>query len=157
MDLAEIIPENRVLIVKKKYTNKYRLLEYLLDRCVADTDIANKRDVIWQTLQEREESMSTGIGLGVAIPHCSSEFVNDGLGLMAVTKQGIDFQAVDDQPVRIIVLLLMPQKRFEKHIKILATIARVFNDEKIRQKVLKTEDPAQIYRIVAEAAEQTAT
>ena len=47
MDLAEIIPENRVLIVKKKYTNKYRLLEYLLDRCVADTDIANKRDVIW--------------------------------------------------------------------------------------------------------------
>ena len=92
--------------------------------------------------------MSTGIGLGVAIPHCSSEWVDDVVVSLAVLTRPLEFQAVDDEPVQIVVLLLMPRNRFDRHIKTLASIARMFNDEGFRQKILNAESEEAIYELI---------
>ena len=148
MNLSEVIPREQVYVVEDQFADKTAALKHLFDLCVAGTPLEEHRQGIWHTLLEREQSMSTGIGLGVAIPHCSSEHVSDVHGLIAVLKHELDFDSVDESPVRIVVLLLMPKKRFERHIKVLATIARVFNDEDTRARVLAASDPDAVFEIV---------
>ena len=148
MDVREILPEDRLLLIDEAYEDKIQLMELLFDRCIENTPLAEHRASIWNTLLERERSMSTGIGVGVAIPHCSSEYVPDVLGLAAILKHGVDFQSVDEIPVRIVVLLLMPKKKFEKHIKVLAAIARLFNDESVRERVLAAGTPAEVFEVI---------
>ncbi len=151
MQVQEVIPENRLYHIEQEFDDKIQLIEYLFDRCIEGTVLTEHRESIWQTLLEREQSMSTGIGVGVAIPHCSSEYVPDVFGVAAVLKNGVDFQAVDDVPVRIVVLLLMPKKKFEKHIKVLAAVAKLFNNESVRAEVLAAENAGEAYRIMAAA------
>ncbi|MBX7058257.1 MAG: PTS sugar transporter subunit IIA [Leptospirales bacterium] len=152
MDLSEVITPERIAILEERFENKQELLERLFNRCCGEEDFGGKRAEVWRSLLEREKSMSTGIGLGVAIPHCSSDYVPDVLAYAAVLRQGVEFQAVDEAPVQIIVLLLMPKKKFERHIKILAAIARQFNDEGIRRRVLQAADAAEAYGVIAESA-----
>lgn len=148
MDVQEIIPEDRLLILDQVFDDKTQLIEFLFDRCIENTPLTEHRHSIWNTLLEREKSMSTGIGVGVAIPHCSSEYVPDVLGIAGMLKNGVDFQAVDEIPVRIVVLLLMPKKKFEKHIKVLAAIAKLFNNENVRENILKAATPAEAFQVI---------
>lgn len=136
MDIKELIPRDRVLILDKPGDDKMELLHSLLHHCIDDTDVVKYQEKIWQTLVDREKSMSTGIGMGVAMPHCQSEYVHDVMAMLALLKDGIDFQAIDDEPVRIVILLLLPKNKFEKHIKTLASIARLFNNSEFRNKIL---------------------
>lgn len=150
MDLREVISEDRLVILDQKFENKEALLETLFNLCAGSEDFGGKREEVWRALLEREKSMSTGVGLGVAIPHCSSDFVPDVMTFAAVLRHGVEFQAVDEAPVRIVALLLLPKKKFERHIKILAAIARQFNDESIRKGVLDAPDAAEAYRVMVE-------
>jgi len=156
MDLQDVLPENRLTVIEQPFTDKIALIEYLFDRCIEGTVMMEHRESIWQTLLERERSMSTGIGLGVAIPHCSSEYVPDVHCFGAVLREGVDFQAVDEIPVRIVILLLMPKKKFEKHIKILAAIARLFNEERVRNQVLDASSAGEAYSIIVRESQQRA-
>ena len=151
MDFQELIPEEKILLIEEPEEDKFQLMKQVLDQC-ASTDGLKHTDKIWDTLLERENSMSTGIGLGVAIPHCSTEHVTDVHAMLTLLKKGIDFQAVDDVPVRIIVLLLMPKNKFEKHIKTLASIARLFNNESFREKILMADSPAEALNLLQNEA-----
>jgi len=148
MEITEIIPQKNILMMEAAREDKQELLREVLESTVKDTDLEKCKEDLWRTLLERERSMSTGIGLGVAIPHCSSEFVHDVKGFLVLLKKGIDFQAVDDEPVRIIVLLLLPKNKFEKHIKTLASIARLFNDETFRKKILKARTSEEVFELI---------
>ncbi len=151
MELHELIPKDKIFIFERSPGDKMEMMNSLLDMCVQSSGIDSKfRDPIWKTLFEREMSMSTGIGLGVAIPHCSTEHVQDVKGVLALLKEGVDFQSVDDEPVRIIVLLLLPKNKFEKHIKTLASIARMFNDESFRKSILKARTAEEAWKILQE-------
>ncbi|MBI3395593.1 MAG: PTS sugar transporter subunit IIA [Spirochaetia bacterium] len=148
MELFELIPPDRIKVVDGTFPNKEEFLRFLLDSCCEKSGLTAVEEDIWTTLLEREQSMSTGIGLGVAIPHCSTDQVNDCLIQLVVLKQGIDFASVDDEPVRIAVLILMPKDKFERHIKTLAAIARLFNDASFRNKVLASETPEEIHALL---------
>ncbi len=155
MDVQDIIPEDRLLILDQVFDDKMQLIESLFDRCIENTPLTEHRHSIWSTLKERELSMSTGIGVGVAIPHCSSEYVPDVVGIAGILKHGVDFQAVDEIPVQIVVLLLMPKKKFEKHIKVLAAIAKLFNNEQVRVDILKATTPAEAFQVIDAEAPKT--
>ncbi|MEQ9363253.1 MAG: PTS sugar transporter subunit IIA [Leptospirales bacterium] len=155
MDVKEIIPEDRLVILEHAFDDKIQLIEHLFDRCIEDTPLTEHRHSIWNTLLEREQSMSTGIGVGVAIPHCSSEYVPDVVGIAGILKNGVDFQAVDEVPVRIVVLLLMPKKKFEKHIKVLAAIAKLFNNESVRENILKATSPAEAFQVIVDDSSES--
>jgi len=148
MELHEIITPEKILLIEETGLAKEEVLHRIFNECIASSDVTKHEAEIWNTLLERERSMSTGIGQGVAIPHCSTEYVQNLLPVLAILKEGIDFQAIDDIPVRIIILLLLPKNKFEKHIKTLASIARVFNGEEFRKEILVAKTPAEVYDII---------
>ena len=152
--IRPFFPEERIILIKKdspSFQDKYQFLEYLLDRCIQGSNLEKNRQHVWQSLLERENSVSTGVGRGVAVPHCSSEYVTEALGLMAVLEEELDFDSVDDQPVQIIVLLLFPKNRFDRHFSLLGTIARIFHDRNNRKKILQEKSIPRIQEIMENA------
>jgi len=150
MQLNEILTQDRIFILSEKFEKKEEVIRLLFERSLDSSFNKKSRDTIFETLMEREQSMSTGIGLGVAIPHCSTELVTEVFAVIGVLKNGIDFQSVDDIPVRIVALLILPKNKFEKHIKTLASLARFFNEEHLRKKILDSKTPEEIFQIVIE-------
>lgn len=154
MIFKEIIDPANIYVLEQTFEHKEELLSYLLEKCLKGTAMESETDAIRITLLEREESMSTGIGLGVAVPHCSSDRVQEPMGLFALLKQPIEFEAVDEQPVQILVLILMPRKKYDRHISILAAIARLFNNAAVRNAVLAASTPEEILEIVQANSEK---
>lgn len=138
MNLKDIIPADRIFHYSESPADKYALLEDLMDRTLAGTVFVNKREKILEALLDRERSMSTGIGSGIAIPHCSTQHIEGMLASIGILKEKLPFEAVDDRPVGIVVLLLLSRNDFDRHIKTLAAIARAFNQEKLRDAVAQT-------------------
>jgi mannitol/fructose-specific phosphotransferase system IIA component (Ntr-type) len=89
-----------------------------------------------ESLLNREKSMSTGIGSGVAIPHCSIGIVNELKVIIGLSKNGIEFDAIDKLPVHIFILLIVPKDKFQDHIKTLALIAKTLNLKEERDKFI---------------------
>lgn len=148
MDLSEVIRPEKIFRIQQPYENKMSLLKDLLAKSIENTPVEDHFEGLWQALYEREVSMSTGIGMGIAIPHCSTELVSDVYAALAILDQKLEFEAVDDQPVQIVVLLLMPRERFERHIKTLAGIAKMFNDESFRDRVLKETSAESVHEMI---------
>ncbi|MEQ8349874.1 MAG: PTS sugar transporter subunit IIA [Leptospiraceae bacterium] len=148
MELQELLTSQSVFRYEDVSVDKLEFMKDMLGRTVSGTPMESNLERIWEGLREREVSMSTGIGLGVAIPHCSSEWVEDVVVSLAVLGKPLEFQAVDDEPVQIVVLLLMPRNRFDRHIKTLASIARMFNDEAFRKKVIDAKDETEIFELI---------
>lgn len=94
------------------------------------------KDEITQSLINREKSMSTGIGSGVAIPHCSITLVEELKVIIGLSEVGIEFDAIDKLPVYIFILLIVPKNQFQEHIKTLALIAKTLNLKEEREKLI---------------------
>ena len=115
----------------------------MIDLAVRNKDISSEdSELIKSALIEREKSMSTGIGNGVAIPHCSTSKVSEIITVMALCPKGINFESIDNEPVKIIILLIVPKDKLTQHIKTLANIAKMMNNVELREKILslKTAD-----------------
>ncbi len=93
---------------------------------------------------ERERIMSTGVGSGFAIPHGKTDAVSDIVAAFAVTAQPIDYQSLDDQPVRLVFLLVGRDNMVGPHIKLLSRISRLMNKEDFRNTLLQAKTPAEI-------------
>ena len=76
----------------------------------------------------REESVSTGIGSGVAIPHAFSDHLNHVIAVFGRSRAGIDFEALDNAPVHFIILFIVPRKDYHMHLQTLAAIAKMFTN-----------------------------
>ncbi|PKL38864.1 MAG: PTS sugar transporter subunit IIA [Spirochaetae bacterium HGW-Spirochaetae-1] len=140
MVLAESLKKINIL-VKARSKNKWELIDEMVDLAVKNREISSAdSEEIKMALVEREKSMSTGIGNGVAIPHCTTARVSDIIIILAISQKGIDFDSIDNNPVRIVILLLVPKNKLSQHIKSLANIAKVMGDEELREKIasLKT-------------------
>lgn len=95
-----------------------------------------ERDAVLSALHTREESISTGIGSGVAIPHTFSDHVDHVITVMGRSREGIDFSAHDDAPVHLVILFIVPRRQYDLHLRTLAAIGRLFNDEEMKQQLL---------------------
>jgi mannitol/fructose-specific phosphotransferase system IIA component (Ntr-type)/Kef-type K+ transport system membrane component KefB len=106
-----------------------------------------KRSVI-----EREKELSTGIGDNIAIPHAILEGGPKIIGVIGISKQGIDFQALDGKPVHIIILIATPKKHFDLHLQVLANIAKIFGQNpEIKRKIINAKSPAEVYELLQNA------
>lgn len=111
---------------------------------------------IRQSLMEREQLGSTGVGRGVAIPHGKIEGVGEIVGVFAKLDQPVDFEAVDDQPVDLIFVLLAPADATAAHLKALAKVSRLLRDERVREALRGAETPEALFAIAAETAQSNA-
>src|SRR5207248_1971541 len=91
------------------------------------------RDSILAALRQREETMSTGIGFGIAIPHCSSDRLDEVVAAFGTSRRGIEFDALDNAPVKFVVLFIVPKNQFQTHLRTLASIAKFLNDRSVRE------------------------
>jgi fructose-specific phosphotransferase system IIA component len=142
MSLLDSLKKNNIL-VKPAAKNRWDMIEEMVELAAKNKDIpAEDAEAIKNALIEREKSMSTGIGNGVAIPHCSTTKVSEITTVMALSPKGINFEAIDNEPVKIIILLIVPKDKLTQHIKTLANIAKMMSDVKLREEILslKTAD-----------------
>jgi PTS system nitrogen regulatory IIA component len=100
---------------------------------------------------EREQLGSTGVGRGVAIPHGKIEGVPAITGLLVKLDQPIDFEAVDDQPVDLLFVLLAPADATAAHLKALARVSRLLRDEHVREALRGAETTEAMFAIAVEA------
>jgi mannitol/fructose-specific phosphotransferase system IIA component (Ntr-type) len=118
---------------------------------VADTaGVAASADELYLKLCEREELSSTGIGAGIAIPHCKLDRLQRGLVAVGVVPEGVDFGAVDGQPVRVFFLVVSPSQAAAEHLQALAAISRWVKTRGHVEKILELCEPQAIYEFLQE-------
>lgn len=105
---------------------------------------------LFSSLVQREELGSTGLGNGIAIPHAKSEEVREPKGLLAVSKNGVDFHALDGDPVHVFFLMVYPKEPVGVHLVVLAGLARLLRDEFVVGLIRKAATPRQIVKIIGE-------
>ncbi len=126
-------------------TSKKRLLEQLA-QFLSEDDSRFNPDQLFNDLLARERLGSTGIGHGVAIPHCRSEQCTEITGILLKLTEAIDFEAIDDQPVDLVFALIVPAEAHDEHIKVLAALATAFNNESFRQALRSSQDDSTLYQ-----------
>ncbi len=145
MKITDILNE-KVVVTKLPGTTKTEVLNKMID-LAATSDRVLDKEKMRSAILEREKIMSTGVGSGFAIPHGKTDAVQDIVAAFAITEQPIDYQSLDDQPVRIVFLLVGKDNSVGPHIKLLSRISRLMNKEEFRKKLIDAESPSEILQI----------
>lgn len=128
-------------------TSKKRLLQTLAE-LLADGDAALTEEAIFERLTERERLGSTGLGHGIALPHSRMQEVVEARCAFIQLRQGIDYDAIDNQPVDLALALLVPEEANETHLQLLSALAAMFSDEGLRDKLRSAVSPREILTLV---------
>lgn len=148
MKFAEIISPAQILL-DLKATDRWVAIEELVDHLVAQKGIdPSRRDSVVQVVKNREKTMSTGIGFGIAIPHASTDAIQKVSAVFGRSSQGINFDSLDNQPVKLVVLFLVPAGQYQQHLKTLASISRFLNDREFREKAEHAQTAEEIYQLI---------
>ena len=141
LSLEQIIPE-------MKASERWSAIVELVDLLVSLQHVAAEdRDQVLAALRQREETMSTGIGFGIAIPHASSDRVGKVVAAFGRSGTGIEFDSLDNAPVSFIVLFVVPKDQFQTHLRTLAAIAKFLNDRTVRDRLGTAKSAAELLDI----------
>jgi mannitol/fructose-specific phosphotransferase system IIA component (Ntr-type) len=114
MDLGDILSREQI-ITDLRATNRWEAIDELINNLVVTRKITPEHhDAIAAVVKKRESSMSTGIGFGIGIPHASTDLISEVVGALGRSKTGVNFDALDNQPVKLVMLFLVPQGQFQK-------------------------------------------
>lgn len=151
MKLGDIIPEGGIVddvkAVEKEDVIK-EMVQALVKTGRIEESASNK---VVKALMDREELGSTGIGAGVAVPHAKHDSVTDLVGAFGRSKRGINFDALDGEPVHILFLLLSSKSASGAHLEALAYISRLVRDEKFVKFLREAKDVAGLRDLLSEA------
>ena len=154
MNLADILTHDQVL-PDLQATNRWEAIDELINNLVVTGKIKPEdREAISAVVKKRETSMSTGIGFGIGIPHASTDLIYEVVGAFGRSKKGVNFDALDNQPVNLVMLFLVPQGQFQKHLHTLANIAKLLHNKEFRQALETAPDADAMVKIVKTHATQ---
>jgi fructose-specific phosphotransferase system IIA component len=145
MKITDILNE-KVIVTNLPGSNKSEIINSMIE-LAATSDRVLDKEKMRSAILEREKIMSTGVGSGFAIPHGKTDAVQDIVAAFAITEQPIDYQSLDDQPVRIVFLLVGKDNSVGPHIKLLSRISRLMNKEEFRKKLIEANSPSEILQI----------
>ena len=150
MNLLDILTEDSV-IAPLVATDKKGVIDELVDVLersgrVGDPDAL--KDAVWT----REQTRTTGIGHGLAIPHGKCAAMEQLAMAIGRPSEPMDFEAIDGQPVRLVVLLASPPDRTSDHIQALARVSRLMTMEDFRTKIYAASEPGEIFELIRESA-----
>lgn len=137
------------IIADLEARGKKEAITELVDLLVKAKKLKDSQEIV-KILMEREQLGSTGIGQGVAIPHGKTEMVNEIIAAFGISKKGIEFDALDGEPVYLIFLLLAPVEAAGTHLKALAKISRLLKDKFFRQNLREAKNPEEVIKIISE-------
>lgn len=145
-----LVPE--AISVELKAQGKQEVLEELCQLLADRKKLPNPKQMV-QVLMERESLGSTGIGQGVAIPHGKTNTVTEQVAALGICRRGLDFDALDGEPVHIVFLLIAPVDAAGNHLKALAKISRLLKDKFFRQSLRDAKSSEEILKIIREEDE----
>ncbi|MBI4535015.1 MAG: PTS sugar transporter subunit IIA [Ignavibacteriae bacterium] len=134
MKISDILTEEMV-VTGLEGASKDDIINAMIDLVASSTKVLDKEKVR-EAIFEREKIMSTGVGNGFAIPHGKTDAVSDIVAAFAVTAEPIDYQSLDEKPVRLVFLLVGKDSMVGPHIKLLSRISRLMNKEEFRKRLL---------------------
>lgn len=134
MRISDILNE-QLVVTNLEGNSKDDIINALVDLIGSSSKVTDKEKVRL-AIFEREKLMSTGVGNGFAIPHGKTDAVSDIVAAFAVTAEPIDYQSLDEKPVRLVFLLVGKDNMVGPHIKLLSRISRLMNKEQFRKRLL---------------------
>lgn len=148
MEIADILtPQN--IVPKLSATSKKQVLQELAKRAATVTGLKDR--FIFDALLQRERLGTTGVGHGIAIPHGKLEGIDKLFGLFARLEKPVDFDAIDEQPVDLLFLLLAPEIAGADHLKALARVSRLLRNRTICDKIRGSNDGDALYALITES------
>jgi len=128
--ISQLISEDRVLLPIRSSTKKDVLTE-LVDFLARVSGREDLREAILDGVFEREMEISTGIGRGIAIPHAEIRAEIGPLAVIGVSPEGVDFEALDSEPVHVVFLLVCPAEARQERLSILSSLSRLFSQRSL--------------------------
>lgn len=147
MEIADLLSPDAV-VAHLKAANKKQVLQEMAHRAGQLTRLSERR--VFETLLEREKLGSTGMGQGIAIPHGRVPGIQKMTGLFAQLDHPVDFDAMDDQPVDLVFLLLAPEDAGADHLKALARVSRLLRNQAVCEKLRGAPQAATLYALLTE-------
>ncbi len=138
-DMIEIYHDN---------INKNDILTNLVELISKSKNVSDKKELL-EGIFKREELMSTGIGLGIAVPHVRIDSVKDLVMAVGVSNKPVEgYESIDGKPVQIVFMIAAGSDQHAKHLKLLSQIAAKFKDENLRNKLIEAETPKEVADIL---------
>lgn len=140
--LSRLISPDRITRIDED--NKDDCLRSLV-KCLSESESLGNEDSIFEAIMDRERLLSTGFGLGLAIPHAKLNIIDDFIVGLAIHRDGVPFDSLDEQPVHILVMILGPDQKQDEYLKVLSRVTAFLKDQ--REKILSLEDNEEIYKL----------
>lgn len=137
-----LVPE--LTLCRVALSSKKRALEYIAEQ-VQQSAADLSETQIFNNLVARERLGSTGIGQGIAIPHCRLEGCDKVIGVLITLEEGVAFDAIDNQPVDLLFALIVPKEATSEHLELLSQLAEKFNDHNFCTELRQCTDNAALY------------
>lgn len=138
---------NAERIVWLETTEKQEFLRRLARVAGTAEEVTNVEE-FENAIIEREEIMSTGIGLGLAIPHAKIPSVKDFVIAVGISRDGIDYGAIDDHRVHIVVMIATPEREKDNYVRVLAKVVRILKSPEVRQGLVDAKDAAGVEQVI---------
>lgn len=145
MKICDILQVNTV-IPSMKGTSKDEIIDEIINLFKNDERV-NNIDEMRNAVHDREKIMSTGVGKGFAIPHAKTDSVSEIIAAFGKLDNPIDFQALDEQPVNLVFLLVGKESLVGPHIKLLSRISRMMNKDEFRESLVNAKTAQEIYNL----------
>ena len=147
MKLDELLKKNLIYIGNEK--NKRDILEKLI-RIIDNENLIHDIDVLRRSIFYREELMSTGIALGVAVPHARIKGLDNFIISIGINKEGIkDYDSIDGIPVKIVIMIISGEKQHGEYLKLLAQIVDIIKKPMVIEELLSVSNAEEVIKILA--------
>lgn len=147
MNISDLLSADRI-VCGLALSSKKRALETVSQLLAEATEVPLSETQIFDGLLARERLGSTGLGHGVAIPHGRFKDVGQAIGVFIRLEEGVDFDAVDGEPVDLMFALMVPEESTEEHLQLLASLAEMFSDAAVRERLRQCGTVADIEKII---------
>jgi nitrogen PTS system EIIA component len=155
MNICNVLSPDRI-IVGVQSRDKLGVLQEMLEVAATSGKIRDKAK-LFESILERERLQTTGVGFGLAIAHARTDDVEDIVLSLGISKEGVNYDALDQQPVHIIFLLVAAPDKNMEYLSVLAKIARLFKQDEFREAVKQAGDPASVMNLLQQREEGRCT
>jgi fructose-specific phosphotransferase system IIA component len=126
---------------------KYKAIEELA-MAFNNSNVCSDTKHLIKALNEREEIMSTGIGFGIAIPHAKIDIVKEMAFAIGISKEGIEFDSMDGEPVYLVILVAAGEKQHKEYLRLLSNIMAILKKDTVKEKIINASDAEEILEII---------
>jgi PTS system nitrogen regulatory IIA component len=145
MQIVDML-NGKLMNLDLKANDKASVIEEMIDMLVNE-GYALSKETLLKAVMDREATASTGVGMGIAIPHGKSNTVTQPSIVFGKSKTGIDFESLDEQPSYIFFLIAVPEDSANEHLKALSLLSRRLMNQEVREQLLKAESTEEIYKV----------